>query len=76
MSEFFYIMLQAIDPHSSSFKILLVASEVGVTLIVFFAFYKVFNKFNTNLRKHRKENPEIIRKKTDFLPKQDEESQG
>ncbi|MCK9480179.1 MAG: hypothetical protein M0R38_00250 [Bacteroidia bacterium] len=58
------LLLISNDPHSKEFKILLIASEIVVTLIVFYGFYLVFNKFNKNLKTHKKENPEINRKKS------------
>ncbi|MBX2986122.1 MAG: hypothetical protein LC109_06655 [Bacteroidia bacterium] len=58
------ILLLNTDPHSNEFKILLIASEIGVTFIVFYGFYLVFNKFNKNLRQYKQDNPEIDRKKS------------
>jgi phosphotransferase system glucose/maltose/N-acetylglucosamine-specific IIC component len=49
------------DPHSTSFKVLLVASEIGVTFIVFFGFYIIFNRFNKKMKRHRKSHPEMQR---------------
>jgi hypothetical protein len=57
----FNTLLQAADPNTRSFTVLLIASEIGVTLIVFYGFYLVFNRFNNKLKKHRKDNPEITR---------------
>jgi uncharacterized protein YneF (UPF0154 family) len=51
------------DPHSTEFKILVVVSEVVVTLIVFIGFYFVFKNLNNRMKKHRKDNPEIRNKK-------------
>lgn len=58
-----------IDPTSNHFKILLVASEIGVTFIVFYGFYLVFNHFNKQMKAHRKQNPELTlhEKKQDEL---------
>jgi NADH:ubiquinone oxidoreductase subunit 5 (subunit L)/multisubunit Na+/H+ antiporter MnhA subunit len=49
------------DPESKNFTILLIASEIGVTLLVFYGFYLVFNTFNKKMKSHKKENPELFR---------------
>lgn len=61
------------DPHSKEFKVLLIVSEIVVTLIVFYGFYLVFNKLSNNLKTHKKENPELYRKKKSQDLNKDEE---
>jgi phosphotransferase system glucose/maltose/N-acetylglucosamine-specific IIC component len=59
LQNIFHLLLSA-DPHSKNFKYLLIASEIGVTLIVFVGFYFVFNSFNKKMKKHKEVNPEIL----------------
>lgn len=50
------------DPESSGFLTLMIISEIGVTLIVFYGFYLIFNRFNKKMKLNKKENPELTRK--------------
>lgn len=57
------LTLLSSDPTSNEFKILLIASEIGVTLIIFFGFYLIFNKFNKKFKQHRSDNPALNKTK-------------